>query len=159
MNKSEKIICLLLGAVLAWYIFNETGEAKERAKLVASSAAVAVERASATNAVAATSAPAASAVSAASATAPAAEPKKPARPSVPEKFVALENDDVKLTPALLAPITRLRGGIVAVYRNIICTPLSKTHALAVFKIYRWKYYHKCLKLALSIRRLFSHLFK
>ena len=97
MNKSEKIICLLLGAVLAWYIFNETGKAKERAKLVASSAAVAVERASATNAVAATSAPAASAVSAASATAPAAEPKKPALPSVPEKFVALENDDVKLT--------------------------------------------------------------
>ena len=32
MNKSEKIICLLLGALLAWYIYGEMGKAKERAK-------------------------------------------------------------------------------------------------------------------------------
>ncbi len=97
MNKSEKIICLLLGTILAWYIFNETGKAKERAKQAAEQAVVVSESSLATNAVAATTAPAASAVSAASAPAPAVEPKKPALPSVPEKFVTLENDDVKLT--------------------------------------------------------------
>lgn len=97
MNKSEKIICLLLGTILAWYIFNETGKVKERAKQAAEQAVVVSESSLATNAVAATTAPAASAVSAASATAPAVEPKKPALPSVPEKFVTLENDDVKLT--------------------------------------------------------------
>ena len=31
MNKTEKLICLVLGAVLAWYIFSEMGKAKERA--------------------------------------------------------------------------------------------------------------------------------
>ena len=31
MNKIEKIICLALGAVLAWYIWAEMGKAKERA--------------------------------------------------------------------------------------------------------------------------------
>ena len=40
MNKTEKIICLLLGAVLAWYIFSESGKAKERAKAAAEQAAV-----------------------------------------------------------------------------------------------------------------------
>ena len=32
MNKTEKIICLLLGAVLDGYIETEMGRAKERAK-------------------------------------------------------------------------------------------------------------------------------
>ena len=41
MNKSEKIICLLLGAVLAWYIWAEMGRAKERAKYAAEQAAIA----------------------------------------------------------------------------------------------------------------------
>lgn len=99
MNKSEKIICLLLGAVLAWYIYSETGKAKERAKLAAEQAAVAAESASATNAVASATARATDAPSAASvrdaAVAPQ-EPPKPILPSVPEKFVTLENDDVKL---------------------------------------------------------------
>ena len=35
MNKSEKIICLLLGAALAWYVWGEFGRAKERAKYAA----------------------------------------------------------------------------------------------------------------------------
>ena len=52
MNKSEKIICLLLGAGLAWYIYGEMGKAKERAKLAAEQAAVAAEQAAVTNAVA-----------------------------------------------------------------------------------------------------------
>jgi hypothetical protein len=33
-------------------------------------------------------------------------------------------DDMKFTPALLSPIASLRGGVIAVYRNIIRTPLS-----------------------------------
>ena len=41
MNKTEKIICLLLGAVLAWYIWAEMGRAKERAKYAAEQAAIA----------------------------------------------------------------------------------------------------------------------
>lgn len=94
MNKSEKIICLLLGTVLAWYIFSETGKAKERAKQAAEQTAVVSEQSSATNAVAAA---ATQVVSAAPAPAPTVELKKPVLPSVPEKFVTLENDDVKLT--------------------------------------------------------------
>ena len=31
MNKSEKLICLVLGALLAWYIWSEMGKQKERA--------------------------------------------------------------------------------------------------------------------------------
>ena len=31
MNKTEKLICLVLGAVLAWYIFSEMGKSKEQA--------------------------------------------------------------------------------------------------------------------------------
>ena len=36
MNKTEKLICLVLGAVLAWYIFSEMGKSKEAAKQAAS---------------------------------------------------------------------------------------------------------------------------
>ena len=35
MNKTEKLICLVLGAVLAWYIFSEMGKSKEAAKQAA----------------------------------------------------------------------------------------------------------------------------
>ena len=31
MNKVEKLICLVLGAVLAWYVFTEMGNAKKAA--------------------------------------------------------------------------------------------------------------------------------
>ena len=31
MNKTEKLICLVLGAVLAWYVFNGMNEAKKAA--------------------------------------------------------------------------------------------------------------------------------
>ena len=97
MNKTEKIICLLLGAVLAWYVWTEMGRAKERQKYLAEQAAIA-----ATNQVAEAEAP--------SASEPAAEQsagegaKSPAEqaapapelPAVPERIVALESDDVKL---------------------------------------------------------------
>ncbi len=86
MNKTEKLICLLLGAILAWYIFSGKG-AKP-------AAATATEGGSATNVVA----EAAVAESPVAKPAVAAEesPKPKAKPTVPEKCVTLENDDVKL---------------------------------------------------------------
>ena len=94
MNKTEKIICLLLGVVLAWYVWNEMGRAKERQKYLAEQAAIA-----ATNVTAEAAAPQPSAPEAAapanSETSAAAEPA-PALPATPEKIVVLESDDVKL---------------------------------------------------------------
>ena len=86
MNKTEKLICLLLGAILAWYIFSGKG-AKP-------AAATATEGGAATNVVA----EAAVAESPVAKPAVAAEetPKPKAKPAVPEKCVTLENDDVKL---------------------------------------------------------------
>ena len=86
MNKTEKLICLLLGAILAWYIFSGKG-AKP-------AAATATEGGSATNVVAeaaVTESPVAKPAVAAEET-----PKPKAKPAVPEKCVTLENDDVKL---------------------------------------------------------------
>ena len=94
MNKTEKLICLLLGVVLAWYVWNEMGRAKERQKYLAEQAAIA-----ATNVTAEAAAPQPSAPEAAapanSGTNAAAEPA-PALPATPEKIVVLESDDVKL---------------------------------------------------------------
>ena len=86
MNKTEKLICLLLGAILAWYIFSGKG-----AKPAATTA---TEGGAATNVVA----EAAVAESPVAKPAVAAEetPKPKAKPAVPEKCVTLENDDVKL---------------------------------------------------------------
>ena len=86
MNKTEKLIVVLLGGVLAWYIFTQSP--KESEQPAEPQAAVAAQ--AATNA-----APAA----ASAAPAEAAQEKKPAaleKPSVPEKTVVLEDDDVKL---------------------------------------------------------------
>ena len=94
MNKTEKIICLLLGAVLAWYIWVEMGRSKERQKYLAEQAAIA-----ATNVTAEAAAPQPSASEAAapanSETNAVAKPA-PALPSTPEKVVVLENDELKL---------------------------------------------------------------
>ncbi len=86
MNKTEKLICLLLGAILAWYIFSGKG-----AKPAATTA---TEGGAATNVVA----EAAVAESPVAKPVVAAEeaPKPKAKPAVPEKRVTLENDDVKL---------------------------------------------------------------
>ncbi|MBR1920690.1 MAG: hypothetical protein IJ829_01650, partial [Kiritimatiellae bacterium] len=81
MNKTEKIICVLLGAVLAWYVWSEMGRAKERARYAAEMAA-----ASETNQVAEAAADEKS-------VAPAVER---AKPSAPEQIVVLENDDIRL---------------------------------------------------------------
>ena len=94
MNKTEKIICILLGAVLAWYIWAEMGRAKERAKYAAEQAAIA-----ATNVTAEAAAPqpsASEANAAANSETNAVAKPAPALPSTPEETVVLENDDVKL---------------------------------------------------------------
>ena len=94
MNKTEKIICLLLGVVLAWYVWNEMGRAKERQKYLAEQAAIAATNVTAEAAAPQPSVPEAAA-SANSGTNAAAEPA-PALPATPEKIVVLESDDVKL---------------------------------------------------------------
>ena len=95
MNKTEKLICLVLGAVLAWYIFSEMGKSKEAAKQAALAQAeiasnrvdrVASDSSSSSN----------SSVSSASGVARAPKALEAVRPSVPEKIVTLENDEVKL---------------------------------------------------------------
>lgn len=94
MNKTEKIICLLLGVVLAWYVWNEMGRAKERQKYLAEQAAIAATNVTAEAAAPQPSAPE-TAAPANSGTNAAAEPA-PALPATPEKIVVLESDDVKL---------------------------------------------------------------
>ena len=94
MNKTEKLICLLLGVVLAWYVWNEMGRAKERQKYLAEQAAIAATNVTAEAAAPQPSVPEAAA-SANSGTNAAAEPA-PALPATPEKIVVLESDDVKL---------------------------------------------------------------
>jgi len=92
MNKAEKLICLVLGAALAWYIWSEMGKAKERAAQAAAEP-VAVETA-AKEAKSAEIKPAVEAVK--TAADKPVESATAAKPSVPEKTLVLENDEVKL---------------------------------------------------------------
>ena len=95
MNKTEKLICLVLGAVLAWYIFSEMGKSKEAAKQAAlAQAEIASNR---VDRVASDSSNSSnSSVSSASSVASAPNALEAVKPSVPEKIVTLENDEVKL---------------------------------------------------------------
>ena len=90
MNKTEKLICLVLGGVLVWYLFVQSPkEAKAREE-----AAQAVAQTQQAQAAAVSEAPAAAPVAT-----PATEQKveKPAElPSVPEKTIVLENGDARL---------------------------------------------------------------
>lgn len=98
MNKTEKLICLVLGAVLAWYIFSEMGKSKEAAKQAALAqteiASNRVDRAAREDSDSSSSSN--SSVSSASGVARAPKALEAVRPSVPEKIVTLENDEVKL---------------------------------------------------------------
>ena len=95
MNKTEKLICLVLGAVLAWYIFSEMGKSKEAAKQAAlAQAEIASNR---VDRVASDSSNSSNtSVSSASSVASAPNALEAVKPSVPEKIVTLENDEVKL---------------------------------------------------------------
>ena len=97
MNKTEKIICLLLGAVLAWYVWTEMGRAKERQKYLAEQAAIAATNQVAEAEAASSADTVAQPAAAEGAKAPAEQSvPAPVLPAVPERIVALENDDVKL---------------------------------------------------------------
>lgn len=88
MNKSEKLICAVLAAILAWYIWGEMGKAKE----AAAAAAIA-----ATNVVETVETPAVPVVETPPAVTPAVETEIAAQqPSEPEETYILENDEVKL---------------------------------------------------------------
>ena len=97
MNKTEKLICMVLGAVLAWYIFSEMGKAKEAAKQAAATqteiASNGVERVASDS-----SSSSNSSVSSVPSASSVAKDKTPeiVKPSTPEKIVTLENDEVKL---------------------------------------------------------------
>ena len=98
MNKTEKLICLVLGAVLAWYIFSEMGKSKEAAKQAALAqteiASNRVDRVAREDSDSSSSSN--SSVSSASGVARAPKALEAVKPSVPEKIVTLENDEVKL---------------------------------------------------------------
>ncbi|MBO7683722.1 MAG: YidC/Oxa1 family insertase periplasmic-domain containing protein [Kiritimatiellae bacterium] len=98
MNKTEKIVCLVLGAVLAWYLFVETPrQAKERQKASAEAAlAASVQGQASTNGAPASAEvkPAAAEPAAISQNADRDEPIPD--PSVPERTVVLENDELRL---------------------------------------------------------------
>ena len=92
MNKTEKLISLLLGGVLLWYLFLEMPKQQK----IQREASVAAQKASAAaqSAATATAAPQASAVQPVAGS--AADKRAVALPEVPEQTVILENDDLKL---------------------------------------------------------------
>ena len=102
MNKIEKIICLALGAVLAWYIWAEMGKAKERAAEAAKQsqvvmAAKAAEGRSGKDSAAPVPDAAQPPQAGAAESAPIQQKQEAASlPDVPEKLVALENAQLKL---------------------------------------------------------------
>ena len=91
MNKTEKIICILLGAVLAWYIFIEMPKQSQAA---ADAAKASREAAPVAEVQSQSQAPAEAPAAAVAAVAPVEA--LPALPSTPEQVVVLENDDVRL---------------------------------------------------------------
>ncbi len=87
MNKVEKLICLVLGAVLAWYVFWNLPRQSQAAADAAKAARVSAKP---------TAAPKAEAPKVAVAEPTAAKPaaKEVSKPTVPERLVTLGNDEV-----------------------------------------------------------------
>ena len=107
MNKTEKLICLILGAVLAWYIFSEMGKAKEAAKQVTAAqpeiASNSVDRVSRNSSNSSNSSVSSNSSSSSNSSNSSGardsvgfSVAEAVKPSVPEKIVTLEDDDVKL---------------------------------------------------------------
>ena len=89
MNKTEKIICLILGGVLAWYLFVvQPRDAKARAEYEKAQAATVQRQAEAQ--------PQAEASAAAAAVEAAPAAPVAAQPSTPEEMAVLENDELRL---------------------------------------------------------------
>ena len=91
MNKTEKLICIVLGGVLAWYLFvQQPKEAKARADYAkANAAAVAAQQTETAEAAEPVEAPVAAQQA-------VEQVAAPVLPSVPEEIVVLENDELKL---------------------------------------------------------------
>ena len=98
MNKTEKIICLVLGAVLAWYLFVEMPrQAKERQEAhVEATVAAAVQGQASTNAEPSSAAAPPAAAETAVISQNAAKEEALPDPTVPEQTVVLENDELRL---------------------------------------------------------------
>ena len=99
MNKTEKLICLVLGAVLAWYVWSEMGKAKDQPKSREAEVAVTNETAVVhQNANGRESGESARMTSGSlrEDSQNSHDSRSEALPSVPEKTVTLENDDVRL---------------------------------------------------------------
>lgn len=94
MNKTEKLICVLLGLFLCWWVWNSISNQKKEAEAYAKQQVAA--QAAAKAAAAKKAAEAASKPAAAVAAAAKAEPA-PAVPSVPESLVVLSNDQETVT--------------------------------------------------------------
>ena len=93
MNKTEKLICLILGGALAWYLFvQQPKEAKARAEYAKAQA----ELVAAQQAQAPVSAEPVDAEPSAPAVEAVEQVAAPALPSTPEEIVVLENDELKL---------------------------------------------------------------
>ncbi len=86
MNKTEKIISLLLGGVLVWYLVAQSPAKQDARTAQAPASASAPADAAQAPASAAPAAPAS----------PVAESAAPALPETPEEIVALENDELRL---------------------------------------------------------------
>ena len=98
MNKTEKIICLVLGAVLVWYLFVEMPrQAKERQEASAEAAlAASVQGQAPTNAAPASAAAQPAVAEPAVISQNAAKEEALPDPTVPEQTVVLENDELRL---------------------------------------------------------------
>ena len=97
MNKTEKLICLVLGAVLAWYICVEMPKQSQAAADAAKAQTTAQTTVDVEGAVAAQKVAQAAAEAATQAAVDQPDAKVQAPPpAVPERIVVLENDEVKL---------------------------------------------------------------
>ena len=93
MNKTEKIISILLGVALAWFVFTQKTTPPPAGRTQPAAAAQNASRTPAAQAVV----PAAPAQDAAvPADVPRADAAQPAVPETPEQIVVLENDELKL---------------------------------------------------------------
>ena len=99
MNKTEKLICVVLAAMLGWYLFVEMPKgqkAQAEALKAQQEAALAAGTNQVAEAQAEAPAEATTAVEAAAKAEKQAAKIEPPKPSTPEQLVTLEDDDVKL---------------------------------------------------------------
>ena len=139
MNKTEKLICLVLGAVLAWYIFSEMGKSKEAAKEQSTAAQAEIESNSVDRVAGAKDSKVADAKTADTKDAIGADAKdlkdtrapEVVNPSTPEKIVTLENDEVKLELSTWGAV--VRKDTLKKYAKD-CGPISEENPPAVLRI-------------------------